>query len=325
MDTRDIIVVGSSAGGVETLGRLMSLLPGDLPASIFIVQHLSPESPRLLPAILDRSGALPVQFAEDDTEFERGRVYVAPPDRHLLLHGTRMRVTKGPRENRHRPAIDPLFRSAATSYTRRVIGVVLTGTLDDGAAGLWAIRSHGGVAVVQDPADALYPAMPRNALGFAGVDYCLTLTDIGQVLPRLTREPIEGKRVVPQETTKLETEFAMGNGDFDSMKVLANPSMYSCPACGGSLWEMKERGFVRFRCHIGHAFQAPSLVVEQGRAIEGALEAAQRALEEKAAVLRRLAQQADDRQRPDTTFAERARAADESAQAVRHLLQAVRE
>ncbi|HJU75010.1 MAG TPA: chemotaxis protein CheB [Gemmatimonadaceae bacterium] len=324
MATRDIIVVGSSAGGVETLGRLMALLPGDLPAAMFIVQHMSPESPRLLSAILDRAGELSVAFAEDGAEFERSRVYVAPPDRHLLLSGNRMVVTKGPRENRHRPAIDPLFRSAAISHTRRVIGVVLTGTLDDGAAGLWAIRTHGGVAVVQDPADALYPGMPRSALEFADVDYCLALSDIGQLLSRLSREPIDdGHVAVTRDTTQLETDFAMGNGDFEKMKALGTPSTYSCPACGGSLWEIKEGDSVRFRCHIGHAFQIPSLLVEQTRAIEGALEAAQRALEEKAAVLRRLAQNMD--RRPDQTFADRAQAADESAATVRRLLMAVRE
>src|SRR5215212_968855 len=186
MSARDIIVVGASAGGVEALTRLVKALPADLPASLFVVLHLPPDAHSALPTILNRRGQLWAVHPRDGETIEPGRIYVAPPDRHLVLHQGVARVVRGPRENGHRPAVDPLFRSAAAAYGPRVIGIVLSGTLDDGTAGLLAIKARGGVAVVQDPADALSPGMPENALENVPVDYQLAVDKMGLLLDRLT-------------------------------------------------------------------------------------------------------------------------------------------
>ena len=163
---REIVVIGASAGGIEALSALLALLPADFPAAILVVVHISADSPGVLPSILARAGVLPVETAKDGVAILPGRVYVAPPDRHLLLEPGSIRVTRGPKENRFRPAIDPLFRSAAQAYGEQVIGVVLSGSLDDGTAGLWAIKDRGGLAIVQEPSEAAYPSMPLSALQY---------------------------------------------------------------------------------------------------------------------------------------------------------------
>jgi two-component system chemotaxis response regulator CheB len=184
-----ITVIGVSMGGIDALRKLVSGLPGDFPAAVCIVQHTSPQSPGLLADILNRATQLDVVRARDRDALERGRIYVAPPDHHLLVDDGCLRVTKGPKENRFRPAIDPLFRSAAQAFGPRAIGVVLTGLLDDGTSGLAAIKKLGGVAIVQDPADARHPSMPRNALNHVNVDYCVKLADIPGLLSELTSRP----------------------------------------------------------------------------------------------------------------------------------------
>jgi two-component system chemotaxis response regulator CheB len=291
MPGHDVITIGASAGGVETLKKLFGQIPADLPASLFVVLHISPYSSSLLPSILAKEGTLPVFSAEDKARVKRGCVYVAPPDHHLLLERNRMRVVRGPKENRHRPAIDPLFRSAAWAYGPRVVGVVLSGTLDDGASGLWAVKTCGGVAVVQDPADALFPEMPANALRSIEVDHCLPLVEIVPLLVRLAHEPVEDsrKRAVP-EKIRIETEFVTMEHDIEDMKKLGVPSAFTCPTCHGALWELHDDELLRYRCHIGHAFSADSLLAEQTESLEQALESALRATEEKAATLRRLSE-----------------------------------
>src|SRR5215211_1119499 len=188
---KDIIVVGASAGGIEALRVLAGGLPADFPASLFVVLHTSPESPAMLPNILDRSGSLPALSPKDGDRIRPGTIYVAPPDRHLLIEPNRLRVTRGPKENRFRPAVDPLFRSAAETYGPRVIGVILTGYLDDGTAGLWNVKQRGGTTIVQDPADAVADSMPRSALKHVEVDHCVRLVQIPSLLVRLTHEPAE--------------------------------------------------------------------------------------------------------------------------------------
>src|SRR5215211_5622395 len=197
---KDIIVVGASAGGIEALRVLAGGLPADLPALLFIVLHTSPESPAMLPGILGRSGSLPALSPKDGDRIRPGTIYVAPPDRHLLIEPNLMRVTRGPKENRFRPAIDPLFRSAAQTYGPRVVGVILTGYLDDGTAGLWTVKKLGGMAIVQEPAEALVPFMPLNALRHVQIDYRLRLKEIAPLLVRLTKETVEeGAYEVPKE------------------------------------------------------------------------------------------------------------------------------
>ena len=291
MATHDIVTIGASAGGVQTLGRLLEHLPADLPAAIMMVLHLHPQSPSVLDHLLSRSSKLPVRFARDGDAIEHGQVYIAPRDNHLLVEPGRLRVVRGPRENRHRPAVDPLFRSAAWAYGPRVVGVVLTGTLDDGASGLWAIRSCGGATVVQDPADALHAEMPTSALMTLNVDHCLSLPAIADLLVELAHQPLDGSPTpVPPEPLGLEVAVATRetHADVEDMRKLGKPAGFTCPSCHGALWELNEGELAVFRCHIGHAFGPDSLQAAQTEGVEQALESALRALEEQSATARRL-------------------------------------
>jgi two-component system chemotaxis response regulator CheB len=228
---KDIVVIGASAGGIEALRVLAGRLPADLPASLFIVLHTSPEAPSMLADILGRSGKLRAVTPEDGERIRPGTIYVGPPDRHLLVEPNRVRVTRGPKENRFRPAIDSLFRSAAQTYGPRVVGVILTGYLDDGTAGLWTVKQLGGTAVVQDPADALVPFMPLNAVTHVKVDYCLPLEEIAPLLVRLTTEAAEeeGAFQVPKEV-EIEVNIAKEQKALDAgVLQLGEPSNYACP------------------------------------------------------------------------------------------------
>ena len=198
MANRDIVVIGASAGGMEALQKLVSRLPAGLPASLFVVWHLSPGVKSILPSILTKAGALPAVHPQDGDRIEPGRIYVAPNDHHMLLENGYIRVARGPKENRFRPAVDPLFRSAAYVYGARAVGVVLTGALDDGTAGLWTIKLRGGTAIVQEPEEALIRGMPLNALDNVAVDYRLPVAEIGELLPSLVREPAGEPAALPQ-------------------------------------------------------------------------------------------------------------------------------
>jgi two-component system chemotaxis response regulator CheB len=291
---RDLIVIGASAGGIETLQNLLGRLPSDLPAAILVVLHTSGRSSSLLPQILGRSTLLKTSHPQDGTRIRHGLVYIAPPDFHMLVQGNRIRVLQGPRENLHRPAIDPLFRSAALSAGRRVIAVVLSGMLDDGTSGLMVVKAHGGIPIVQDPQSAMFSAMPRNALEQVPDARVLPLEAIPAELVRLVREEIP----VPQESAEhpdslegketrlLEMEMPQLEND----ERPGQPSAFACPDCGGVLWELEENGFLRFRCRVGHAFTARHLTVEQQHAIETALWSALRALEESSGLYKRLAE-----------------------------------
>ena len=191
MAARDIIVVGASAGGVNALATLAEGLPPDLPASVLVALHLAPGVTSILPEILARAGRLPAVHPKDGEAYEKGKIYVAPPDHHLLVREGHLRLTRGARENLHRPAIDPLFRSAALAHGPRVIGVVLTGSLDDGTAGLSAVKRCGGTAVVQDPSDASHPSMPAAALKNVAVDHSVPLSEMAALLARLAGGAVE--------------------------------------------------------------------------------------------------------------------------------------
>ena len=298
MPHRDIVVIGASAGGVEALMRLVRDLPPGLAASLFVVCHFPSSHRSVLPEILSRSGTLLATRAIDGELFHPGHIYVAPPDYHLLLAaGRRMQLTRGPRENHHRPAIDPLFRSAARNYGPRVIGVILTGYLNDGAAGLLAVRSAGGIAVVQDPADAEVAAMPDTAARIAGADYCVTLDRLAALLGELIRQP-----------PAASGGSSMTNG-FERMPDIVNAdmneqvrngrrgrvSLFGCPDCGGTLWQVDEDKLVQFRCHVGHAYQGETLLQEQADLLETALWTAVRIFKERHLLARQLAEQETSR------------------------------
>lgn len=272
MPVHDIIVVGSSAGGVDALQRLCAAIPADLPASIFVAQHLSPSARSVLPELLDRAGPFRALSPVDGQVIEPGHVYVAAPDRHLLLRPGKMLMRRGPSENRTRPAVNALFRSAALHYSARVIGVVLTGLLDDGTEGLIAIKAAGGLSVVQDPVDAEWPSMPRNALKRDHVDHSLPLAGIGPLLDRLAREEAGTSLPLPQE---YHVEDRIAAQEFAVMEpelvTPGHPSHIACPDCGGVLNDIRTDDEVRFRCQVGHAFTALGLAAAQSDELERAL------------------------------------------------------
>jgi two-component system chemotaxis response regulator CheB len=321
---RDIVAIGTSAGGVAALKQLVAALPADYRGALFVVMHISPEAHSELPSILSRAGALPAVHASDGMPIQHGRIHVAPPDYHLLLERGLVRVVQGPRENRHRPAIDPLFRSAAWAYGPRAVGVILTGYLDDGTAGLWAIKSCGGTTVVQEPTEAHHPDMPMNALMHNRIDHRLPLEGIAALLTQLalqTPDPFDGPDPPPTleaevESAKLHASLSRGRGG-----ALGALSPFTCPACRGALWELQEGEHMRYRCHVGHAYSQASLMLDQGLAVEESLYTALRAIEEKSTALRRLAERWPDRI-PDVKqdYQQRAGELDKSADVLRRML-----
>jgi two-component system chemotaxis response regulator CheB len=299
---RDIIVMGASAGGLSAFNRIIKYLPEQLNAAIFIVWHLSPYSNSMLPEILNRAAKLKARHPADGELIEYGKIYVAPPDHHLLLELGRIRLTKGPKENRFRPAVDPLFRSAAYVYGSRVVGVVLSGALDDGTAGLWAIKDRGGVAVVQDPADAEQPSMPRSALANVQVDHRLPVSEIPPLLVTLTEETIMDESRAPvSKDLEIETKIALGADAADlDVKQLGKISEFTCPDCHGSLIQLTNGNLQRFRCHTGHSFGSASLIAELTDSVEQSLWTAIRAVEERIRLLKHLAQHASDLEQTET-------------------------
>lgn len=269
----DIIVIGASAGGLKAFETLVSQLPSNLPAAVFIVWHISPDYPSLLPEILAKSTPLRVKHATGKEPIRPGHIYVAPPDRHLLVEWGNVRLSRGPKENRFRPAIDVLFRSAARSYGERVLGVVLSGSLDDGAAGLYAIKERGGITVVQDPSDALHSSMPKAALQAVDVDYCVPIIEMGALLAHLVNKAIPVQEVNPV-SKKMDIEVGIArqdNGLEMGIMKLGDFSPYTCPECHGVLLQLKEGSLIRFRCHTGHAYSLNTLLAEVTQSIEESL------------------------------------------------------
>jgi two-component system, chemotaxis family, protein-glutamate methylesterase/glutaminase len=320
----DIIVMGASSGGIESLMEIVSGLPSDLLAAIFVVLHVSPRGTTKFPEILTRAGHIPAAHALDKEPIRPGRIYVAPPDFHLLLRNGTIRLVRGPKENNARPAIDATFRTAARTYGPRVVGVVLSGALDDGTAGLSAIKERGGIALVQDPSDALFPDMPRNAMEAVKIDYCLPTREIASLLVRLALEPVKGEAAppVPEEMQKESEIEAMDMGTIEDEEKPGTPSVFGCPECGGVLWELQDDELLRFRCRVGHAYGAEGLLAAQSESLDTALWSAFRALEENAALCRRLAKQALKNQRIKSAklFEGRAEAAERQADAIRRVL-----
>jgi two-component system, chemotaxis family, protein-glutamate methylesterase/glutaminase len=301
MSGRNLIVIGASMGGIETLTALLGQLPADLPAAVLIVQHTSADRESRLAGVLSRASTLPVSDAEDSEPILEGRIYLAPPDCHMLVADGHLRIRHGPRENRSRPAIDPLFRTAAVARRNRVIGVVLTGLLDDGASGLRALKRCGGVAVVQSPEDAAYPSMPRRAMEMTMVDHVLPVAQMGALLQKLVQEEPGPAPEIPREILNEVrlTERAMGLGNdkhergIDETGQLGNLAPFTCPECSGAMWAIKDEE--RFRCHVGHSFTLLSFLSEQDRSLEQALWAAVRTLEERYKALDALTSQEEQR------------------------------
>lgn len=298
MHRKDIIVVGASSGGIDALKELVAGLPKDLKAAVFITLHVAPHSLGILPDILERHGPLPATNAREMEQIEMGRIYVAPPDRHMVIEPSgRVRVTRGPRENRFRPAVDPMFRSAAHAFGPRVVGVILTGWLDDGTAGMWAIKERGGTAIVQHPDDCFAPAMPMNAIRHVEVDHIVPLKEIAPLLVRLTETQAaeEGGRSVSEEM-EIEVKIAREDNALESgIMKWGEPSVYACPECHGVLLQLKEGGNFRFRCHTGHAYSVDSLLAEFTEKTEESLWSAIRAIEEGVLLMRDLAKHFSER------------------------------
>jgi two-component system, chemotaxis family, protein-glutamate methylesterase/glutaminase len=319
-----IFVIGASAGGVETLKHLASLMPGQFPAPILVVLHVSPHGTSVLPQILSRSGPLPAVHPQEGQPLKPGTIYVAPPDQHLLVKQDYIHLSRGPRENSHRPAVDTLFRSAARIYGPRVVGIVLSGVLDDGTAGLSAIVELGGVAVAQDPSDALYPGMPESAIEHVNVNFILPLPEIVSLMVRLAAETVSAAAPVVPEDVKYETDIVELDMDAieDESRRPGQPSNYVCPECGGSLWEISEGGILRFRCHVGHAYSAETFLAKQTDSVEEALWVALRVLEDNISLTRRMAERAATHNRPRAAarFADQIMSAQRQADLLRNVL-----
>ena len=315
---RDILVIGASAGGIEAITKVLQPLPADLPAAIFVVQHIPPFAPSNLHRVLQTHTKLHAKAAEDGETIRRGTIYVARADRHLIVEEGRVITPKGPKENRFRPAIDALFRSAAYTYGHRVIGVVLSGTLNDGTSGMWAINRVGGVTIVQDPTEALFPDMPESVMQYTDVDYCLPAKRIGETVNALVRRPVTvtpvhhaGGDQAPSDTEMLgiEVEVAKGKSALD-MGILeyGERSDLACPECHGALTQFQEGALLRYRCHTGHSHTAESLLVGINDNIEKSLWEVMRGMEESYILMDRLADQLADAGQLDAARQYRARA-----------------
>jgi two-component system chemotaxis response regulator CheB len=307
---------------VEALQRLVGGFRTDLQATVFIVLHIGSSSH--LAAILDRAGPLPCADAANGIHFEMGRIYVAPPGHHLLLHDGHMLLRRGPRENLARPAIDPLFRSAA--YGGHVIGVVLTGSMSDGTAGLRAIKACGGVSVVQDPADAAMPDMVLSALSDVDVDHCVPIAEMADLLTRLAAEKA-GKTLEIPYRIRLETAIAaQEHGTMKTEDRLGNLSVFVCPECHGPLWEIQDGPMLRYRCHTGHAFTADAMMEAQDAEAEQMLWGLLRAHQQRAALARRLAEKEKELERHDLAaqLSERAKDYQSDADLVEQIIHARR-
>lgn len=299
----DIITLGASAGGVEALRALASGLPGDLDASVFAVLHVPPHSPSNLPDILSRSGPIQAEHAQDGAAIRPNRIYVAPPDKHLMVEAGRMIVRRGPKENRFRPSIDALFRSAAYVFGPRTIGVIMSGVLDDGTSGLWSIKRLGGLAVIQEPDDAIHPEMPRNAMEYVNIDHVIRAAELGPLLGRLVGERAPAETEVSRDELRrlgLEVEIAANDGAFEKgIMDWGEMAPFTCPECHGALVQLREAGIVRFRCHTGHAFTPSTLLAEITDTVEATLWQAMRAVEEQAMMLEHIASHLRDAGRAD--------------------------
>jgi two-component system chemotaxis response regulator CheB len=320
-----LVVVGASAGGVEALTTLAGGLPEDLDAAVCVVLHLFAGAESRLANIIARAGPLPASQAQGGERLESGRIYVAPPDRHLTVRGGHLLVVRGPHENGLRPSIDVLFRSAALAYGRRTVAVVLSGTRDDGVAGASAVGARGGCVFVQDPDDSMFAALPAHTVVRDHPDRVLALADLAPAIAGAVQRLSEEVEVRENDDGEMRIEAGYATLDAGTLERNAlpgKPSVYGCPECGGVLWELDDSENLRFRCRVGHAYTADGVVRGQEESIETALWTALRALQERAQLSERLAERVGSagaersRQRFEAVAAE----ARDQAETIRRLL-----
>jgi two-component system chemotaxis response regulator CheB len=322
MEPKNVIVVGASAGGVKALVDFVGSLPDDLNASVFVVLHIPAYSRSHLPIILSKAGPLPAVNPSDGEKIRPGIIYVAPNDHHLLIEGNRVLVKKGPKENGFRPSVDALFRSAAISFGPHVIGIVLSGLLNDGTSGLWSVKRQGGLAVIQSPNDADFPDMPRNVLNYVEVDYSVPVIEMGDLIESILEKPAN---VVPavsdSEMNLLKMEVMIASRDNAiEMGILQMGEFtpFTCPECHGALVRLAEGSIIRFRCHTGHAFTASSLLANLTKSVEETLWAGMRGLEEATMLLNGIADHFEKSKNPEASdlFRKKAKSTADQSQIV---------
>ena len=311
------MVIGASTGGVEALRALVSALPANIPAALFVVLHVGSHKSEL-PWLLNQLGGMPANHARDGQDFQAGHIYIAPPDHHMVIEAGRISLTKGPRENWARPAIDPLFRSAASVYGANTIGVVLTGALNDGTAGMYEIARAGGVTIVQDPAEAINPSMPQSALSHVEVDHCLPLAGIAELLTGLANSRVKDARQMPSDVVQAEPREDEMAAEFTENLPMA----ITCPDCGGALRRKELGSLTQFACHIGHVYTAEVMMAAQFLTLERFVEAAMRSLGERAELCRQMAEKArpDDRSYVETSWGAAMREAHDRTDPLRDML-----
>lgn len=322
---RDIVVVGGSAGAIEALTALVRTLPADLPAAVFVVIHTPATAVSHLPEILSRAGPLPARHAREGEAIQTGRIYVAPPDQHLLVRPGVIELTRGPRENHSRPAIDPLFRSAARAYGLHTIGVLRSGALYDGAAGLLAVKGRGGLVMIQDPNEAVVASMPLNALELVEADHILPAARIGSEIARLAQQPAlpKGAATMIDDGERISRVIRQDFGEQMANERADEPSMYTCPDCGGMLWQTDPASGGRFRCHVGHVYAPEALLDQQSEEVENALWTCVRLLRERTALHRQRATKSRARGQDELAvrFEEQAVLSERHAEIIRELLE----
>ena len=316
-----LIVVGSSAGGMAALKELVAQLPEEFPAPIFIVNHMGAHTTgEALLRALNNSSRLGCEHAHHEQIFKNGHIYLAPSDQHMLIVKDKILITKGARENRSRPAIDPLFRSAAVAYGNRVIGIILTGYLDDGTSGMRAIKRCGGVCIAQDPDDASYPDMPQSVISNVGADYCLPIAQMGALLSELVARELPDSQAVPEDIL-IEARIAQRVlSDLPSVEALGEQVPFNCPDCGGVLWKVADENHARYRCHTGHAFTSSTLLAQQSVKIEETLWVALRMFEERQNLL--VSMSKNNTEKSDSSMAQRATASQVHIDRIRAMLKA---
>jgi len=321
-----VICIGSSAGGLNAVSELLSQLPVGLNAAVFVALHLSRAAMgELLVARIKRNSKLDCSLAGNNEIIQPGHIYFAVPDAHLLIKNDRMVIGKGPAENRFRPSIDVLFRSAAAHYRGGTIGIILTGLLNDGAAGMWAIKQNGGHCIVQDPNEAEYPDMPLSVLETMEVDYCVSLKKMSSVILNILKEN-QRKKVIPSTFVKAESKLSERIAtSVEDVRGLGEKSTYACPDCGGGLWKIDNGNIQHYRCHIGHSYSEKELNIQQAESIEHTLWVAIRMMEERKVLLVKMGKEQEGKglEKLGSSFREEARELDNHIEKMKELLFAI--